>query len=98
MAPHKEDTNGPAASEPTNVVPNELGITKANAMSQLIKFPTAPKFDDPYKERGYYKGRLAAAFRIFGKYGFDEGVAGHITYRVCIVLDLAFEPCPDLLM
>lgn len=27
------------------------------------------------------KGRLAAAFRIFGKYGFDEGVAGHITLR-----------------
>lgn len=27
------------------------------------------------------KGRLAAAFRIFGKYGFDEGVAGHITIR-----------------
>lgn len=27
------------------------------------------------------KGRLAAAFRIFGKYGYDEGVAGHITLR-----------------
>lgn len=25
--------------------------------------------------------RLAAAFRIFGRYGFDEGVAGHITLR-----------------
>lgn len=36
----------------------------------------APKFDDPYKERSYWKGRLAAAFRIFAKYGFDEGVAG----------------------
>lgn len=45
-------------------------------------FPTKPKFDDPYKERDYLKGRLAAAFRIFGKYGFDEGVAGHITLRV----------------
>jgi hypothetical protein len=33
-----------------------------------------PKFDDPLKERDYLKGRLAAAFRIFGKYGFDEGV------------------------
>lgn len=40
-----------------------------------------PKFEDPYKERAYWKGRLAAAFRIFAKYGFDEGVAGHITYR-----------------
>jgi len=47
----------------------------------MPKFPTPPKFDDPYKEREYLKGRLAAAFRIFGKYGFDEGVAGHITLR-----------------
>jgi ribulose-5-phosphate 4-epimerase/fuculose-1-phosphate aldolase len=49
-------------------------------------FPGPPKFDDPYKERAYLKGRLAAAFRIFGKYGFDEGVAGHITLRVCFPL------------
>lgn len=27
------------------------------------------------------KERLTCAFRIFGKYGFDEGVAGHITVR-----------------
>jgi hypothetical protein len=37
---------------------------------------------DPYKEREYQKGRLVLAFRIFAKYGFDEGVAGHITLRV----------------
>ncbi|KAF2400319.1 class II aldolase/adducin domain-containing protein [Trichodelitschia bisporula] len=40
-----------------------------------------PTFEDKYKEREYLKGRLAGAFRIFGKYGFDEGVAGHITLR-----------------
>ncbi|MBR8845633.1 MULTISPECIES: class II aldolase/adducin family protein [Pseudoalteromonas] len=27
------------------------------------------------------KEKLAGAFRLFGKYGFDEGVAGHITVR-----------------
>ena len=27
------------------------------------------------------KNKLAAAFRLFGQYGFDEGVAGHITVR-----------------
>jgi ribulose-5-phosphate 4-epimerase/fuculose-1-phosphate aldolase len=32
-------------------------------------------------ERLYRKQRLAAAFRIFGRLGFDEGVAGHITAR-----------------
>ncbi|KAJ9224185.1 hypothetical protein DTO169C6_3545 [Paecilomyces variotii] len=44
-------------------------------------FPSPPVFEDKYEEREYLKGRLAAAFRIFGKYGFDEGVAGHITLR-----------------
>ena len=32
-----------------------------------VKLYRPPKFDDPYKERDYLKGRLAAAFRIFGK-------------------------------
>ena len=31
--------------------------------------------------------RLAAALRIFGKFGFDEGVAGHITVRDPIETD-----------
>ena len=35
----------------------------------------------PEDERRHRKQRLAAAFRIFGKLGFDEGVAGHITAR-----------------
>lgn len=47
-----------------------------------IKFPSPPKFADKYAEREYQKGRLALAFRIFAKLGFDEGVAGHITLRV----------------
>ncbi len=31
--------------------------------------------------RSQQKATLAAAFRIFGRFGFDEGVAGHITMR-----------------
>ncbi|GAD98132.1 class II aldolase/adducin domain protein [Paecilomyces variotii No. 5] len=46
-----------------------------------MAFPSPPVFEDKHEEREYLKGRLAAAFRIFGKYGFDEGVAGHITLR-----------------
>jgi hypothetical protein len=45
-------------------------------------FPSPPKFDDPYEERAYLKGRLILAYRIFAKLGYDEGVAGHITLRV----------------
>lgn len=36
---------------------------------------------DPATERLTRKQRLAAALRLFGKFGFDEGVAGHITVR-----------------
>ena len=32
-------------------------------------------------ERQLRRERLAAALRVFGKFGFDEGVAGHITVR-----------------
>jgi len=71
MSPHKENgENG--ASDPSS---------DAVKMGRKMKLPERPSFDDPHKERAYLKGRLAAAFRIFGKYGFDEGVAGHITVR-----------------
>ena len=33
------------------------------------------------EERRHRKQRLAAAFRLFGAFGFDEGLAGHITAR-----------------
>lgn len=33
------------------------------------------------EERAHRKQRLAAAFRLFAKNGYDEGVAGHITAR-----------------
>lgn len=44
-------------------------------------FYDIPTFDDVESERRHRKERLAAAFRIFGKFGFSEGVAGHITVR-----------------
>lgn len=57
-------------------------IVERQIKSSQMNFPQPPKFDDPYQEREYQKGRLALAFRIFAKFGFDEGVAGHITLRV----------------
>jgi hypothetical protein len=68
-------------AKPTDYATHEPGISPAAARGKMDNFPRPPKFDDSYKERAYLKGRLAAAFRIFGKYGFDEGVAGHITLR-----------------
>ncbi len=50
--------------------------------------PTAPPtFDTAVGERRHRKQRLAAAFRLFGQFGFDEGAAGHITARDPELLD-----------
>jgi len=43
--------------------------------------PPRPDFQSAAQERLHRKQRLAAAFRLFARYGFDEGVAGHITAR-----------------
>lgn len=43
--------------------------------------PRPPTFTDKHQEREYLKGRLAAAFRIFGKNGYADGIEGHITLR-----------------
>lgn len=80
MAPHATDSNGDLQPLNNGEAPLEPGIKK-NIAQGKIDFPRPPIFEDKYKEREYLKGRLAAAFRIFGKYGFDEGVAGHITLR-----------------
>jgi hypothetical protein len=63
---------------------HEPGLTKSQIerKGKSMTFPAPPQFDDKYREREYLKGRLALAFRIFAKEGFDEGVAGHITLRV----------------
>ncbi|MDX6286572.1 MAG: hypothetical protein QOG53_2057 [Frankiales bacterium] len=50
-------------------------------MQAELIYRIPPTFDSLDKERLHRKQRLAAAFRIFGKFGFEEGVAGHITAR-----------------
>jgi ribulose-5-phosphate 4-epimerase/fuculose-1-phosphate aldolase len=46
-----------------------------------LNFRLPPTFDDVAAERRHRKERLAAGFRLFGHFGYDEGVAGHITAR-----------------
>jgi ribulose-5-phosphate 4-epimerase/fuculose-1-phosphate aldolase len=43
--------------------------------------PEPPAFATFEEERRHRKERLAAAFRLFSRFGFNEGVAGHITAR-----------------
>lgn len=47
-----------------------------------VRTPANP-FEErsPEEEQRHRKQRLALAFRIFGRLGFDEGTAGHITAR-----------------
>jgi len=46
-----------------------------------LKMPMPPTFTSVEEERQHRKERLAAGFRLFSRFGFDEGVAGHITAR-----------------
>lgn len=43
--------------------------------------PPAPIFTSKLEERLHVRRRLAAALRLFARYGLDEGVAGHFTVR-----------------
>jgi ribulose-5-phosphate 4-epimerase/fuculose-1-phosphate aldolase len=43
--------------------------------------PTPEVFDDVADERAHRKAKLAGALRVFGRLGFGEGGAGHITVR-----------------
>jgi ribulose-5-phosphate 4-epimerase/fuculose-1-phosphate aldolase len=43
--------------------------------------PVGAIYEDPETERLYRKQRLAAAYRLFSLFGFEEGIAGHITAR-----------------
>ena len=53
----------------------------SEAATKVLKIPMPPKFASLGEERRHRKERLAASFRLFAKFGYDEGVAGHITAR-----------------
>lgn len=52
-----------------------------SAEVKVAKTPEPPVFATTAEERLHRKQRLASAFRLFAKFGFSEGVAGHITVR-----------------
>src|SRR5271165_942779 len=55
--------------------------TTAPAEVKIAQTPPMPTFKTVGEERLHRKQRLASAFRLFAKFGFSEGVAGHITAR-----------------
>ncbi|MBC3192894.1 class II aldolase/adducin family protein [Pseudonocardia sp. C8] len=63
---------GPSTASPENAFePTQDGLA----------LPRPPVFDTVEEERTHRKQQLAGAFRIFGRFGFGEGVAGHISVR-----------------
>lgn len=55
-----------------------MAVSNPPSIEKLINYPT---FETVEQQRHYLKTMLAGAYRIFGKFGFSEGVAGHITCR-----------------
>ena len=62
-------TDSPKTIDGIALTPKDLGIQGP------------PVFETVEEERLHRKQRLAGALRIFGRLGFGEGVAGHITVR-----------------
>ncbi len=58
-----------------------LVVAMSDTIPTMLRVPSPPVFKTFADERRHRKERLAAAFRLFSKFGFDEGVAGHITAR-----------------
>jgi ribulose-5-phosphate 4-epimerase/fuculose-1-phosphate aldolase len=56
-------------------------VKPSQPMTLFDRIPRPPVFATPAEERRHRKERLAASFRLFSRYGFDEGGAGHITAR-----------------
>ncbi|BFM16192.1 class II aldolase/adducin family protein [Maricurvus nonylphenolicus] len=56
-------------------------------MNQEAGLFSMPEFASKEEERADRKTRLVAAYRLFAKFGFEEGVAGHITVRDPILTD-----------
>jgi len=77
---HEVVLTGASQNGPEHALPAVTGA-KHEPKVKMPEYAAPPKFEDKYQEREYLKGRLALAFRIFAKLGFDEGVAGHITLR-----------------
>lgn len=77
----------PSATATDRVPDSEPGAKEVQKGAPKFKFPKGIVYDSPEAERQGRKERLAQAFRVFGMLGFEEGVAGHLTFRDPILKD-----------
>ncbi|WP_406421540.1 class II aldolase/adducin family protein [Streptomyces sp. NBC_00873] len=48
---------------------------------EQLQFAMPPVHESVGEERAHRKERLAGALRLFGEYGYEDGVSGHLTAR-----------------
>ena len=73
------ERTGPGAAAATGT--EDRTIDGRPLVPQDVSLDVPQPFDTVEEERAHRKAKLAGALRIFGKFGFSEGVAGHITVR-----------------
>jgi ribulose-5-phosphate 4-epimerase/fuculose-1-phosphate aldolase len=61
--------------------PSTTSMSLYQPTQEGLSLPKPPTFDSVEEERRHRKEQLAGALRVFGRFGFGEGVAGHITVR-----------------
>ncbi len=72
---------GPTGEPSATVDDDTPRIDGVPLTAKAVKFPLPPTYETVEEERLHRKQRLAGALRVFGRLGFGEGVAGHITVR-----------------
>ena len=60
---------------------SDARTTTTTPGTRTLTLPAPPKSASVEEERLQRKQKLAGALRLFGRFGFSEGVAGHITAR-----------------
>lgn len=75
------------AAVPATVFPPSIERVRNRTPQRRDWFDQLPPRIGQEAERQYRKQRLAVAFRLFARYGFDQGLAGHITARDPELLD-----------
>lgn len=87
MAPHSNTDMTPSATikhlpDKKKWIPEaKQDQTALEALSQGASLPGIPKFPSFHEERTHILEHMAAAFRVFARNGYTEGMAGHISVR-----------------
>jgi ribulose-5-phosphate 4-epimerase/fuculose-1-phosphate aldolase len=72
----------PSALAADPVVRQTVQPTSTTDVPDLVSgIHVIPKFSDPYEERRWAKEHMVGAFRIFAKFGYNDGAGGHISLR-----------------